>query len=81
ATSATASAGSHVDLAIGRPDVAPGLDTQRIAVLRGRELDYFRRVQWSGTTQELVQAFLVHSLQDQLYFRSVTAEQARVEGG
>ena len=30
------SAASQVDLSIGRPDVAPGLDTERIAVLRGR---------------------------------------------
>jgi cholesterol transport system auxiliary component len=80
ATSAAASAASYVDLAFGRPVVAPGLDTQRIAVLRGRELDYYRRVQWSGTTTEIVQAFLVDSLQDQLLFRSVTAEQARVAG-
>jgi|HigsolmetaAR201D_1030396.scaffolds.fasta_scaffold01051_3 cholesterol transport system auxiliary component len=80
ATSAVSTAASHVDLAIGRPDVAPGLDTQRIAVLRGRELDYYRRVQWGGTTTELVQSFLVNSLQDQHLFRSVTAEQARVAG-
>ena len=39
AASATQSAASQTDLAIGRPDVAPGLDTSRIAVLRGRQLD------------------------------------------
>lgn len=74
------SAASQVDLAIGRPDVAPGLDTARIAVLRGRKLDYYRGVQWSGNMLEVVQAFLVSSLQDQGLFRSVTAEQARVAG-
>lgn len=80
APSATSSAASAVDLAIGRPDVAPGLDTARIAVLRGRELDYFRAVQWGGSLTETVQALLVNTLQDQKLFRSVTAEQARVSG-
>jgi cholesterol transport system auxiliary component len=76
----TRSAASQVDIAIGRPDVAPGLDTSRIAVLRGRQLDYFRSVQWGGNTLEVVQALLVSSLQDQQLFRSVTSEQARVAG-
>jgi cholesterol transport system auxiliary component len=80
ATSSTQSAASLVDLAIGRPDVAPGLDTARIAVLRGRELDYYRGAQWGGNTLEIVQAFLVSSLQDQKLFRSVTSEQTRVAG-
>jgi cholesterol transport system auxiliary component len=78
AASATQSAASQTDLAIGRPDVAPGLDTSRIAVLRGRELDYYRGVQWGGNTLEVVQSLLVSSLQDQKLFRSVTSEQARV---
>lgn len=74
------STASQVDLAIGRPDVAPGLDTSRIAVLQGRQLDYYRGAQWGGTTLEMVQALLVASLQDQQLFRSVTSEQARVAG-
>lgn len=80
AATATESAASQVDLAISRPDVAPGLDTARIAVLRGRELDYYRAVQWGGSTLEVVQALLVSSLQDQKLFRSVTPEQTRVAG-
>jgi len=80
AANATQSAASQVDIAIGRPDVAPGLDTSRIAVLRGRQLDYYRGVQWGGNTLEVVQALLVNSLQDQKLFRSVTSEQARVAG-
>lgn len=80
ASSATSSPASQVDLAIGRPDVAPGLDTSRIAVLRGRQLDYYRAVQWGGNMHEVVQALLVASLQDQRLFRSVTSEQARVAG-
>ena len=78
AASPTQSGASQVDIAIGRPDVAPGLDTSRIAVLRGRQLDYYRGVQWGGNTLEVVQSLLVNSLQDQQLFRSVTSEQARV---
>lgn len=80
AATATQSPASLVDIAIGRPDVAPGLDTSRVAVLRGRQLDYYRGVQWGGNTLEVVQALLVASLQDQKLFRSVTSEQARVAG-
>jgi cholesterol transport system auxiliary component len=69
-----------VDLSIGRPDVSPGLDTNRIAVLKGRQLDYYRGASWGGSTADIVQAFLVNSLEDQALFRSVTAEQARVAG-
>jgi cholesterol transport system auxiliary component len=76
----TESAAAAVDLSIGRPDVAPGLDTQRIAVLRGRELDYYRGAQWGGRTAEVVQTLIVGSLQDQRMFRSVTPEQTRVSG-
>jgi cholesterol transport system auxiliary component len=68
------------DLSIGRPDVAPGLDTNRIAVLKGRRLDYYRAARWGGSMTEIVQTFLVDSLEDQRVFRSVTAEQARVAG-
>jgi cholesterol transport system auxiliary component len=69
-----------VDLSIGRPDVAPGLDTNRVAVLRGRQLDYFRAAQWGGSVAEVTQALLVNSFQGQQLFRSVTSEQARVSG-
>ena len=78
AAAATQSAASQTDLSIGRPDVAPGLDTERVAVLRGRQLDYFRAAQWGGSVVEIVQALLVSSFQDQQLFRSVTSEQARV---
>lgn len=80
AAAPVASAASQVDLSIGRPDVAPGLDSERIAVLRGRELDYYRGVQWSGRVVDVVQTFLTGSLQEQQLFRSVTPEQARVSG-
>ncbi|WP_129781101.1 ABC-type transport auxiliary lipoprotein family protein [Peristeroidobacter soli] len=69
---------TSVDLSIGRPDFAPGLDTDRIAVLNGRNLDYYRRVRWGARTVEVVQSMLVGTWNDQNLFRSVTAEQARV---
>lgn len=80
AAAATESPASRVDLSIGRPDVAPGLDTDRVAVIRGHELDYYRGTMWGGTVIETVQALLVATLQDQKLFRSVTAEQARISG-
>lgn len=67
-----------VDVSIGRPDFAPGLDTDRIAVLKGRNLDYFRGVRWGGRTVEVVQSMLVATMNDQKLFRSVTADQSRV---
>lgn len=81
ASAPAASAGvtrSEADLSIGRPDMAPGLDTERIAVLKGRQLDYYRAAQWGGRATEIVQTLLVDSFEDQQLFRSVTAEQSRV---
>jgi cholesterol transport system auxiliary component len=78
AANATPSAASNIDLAIARPDVAPGLDTRRIAVLRGRLLDYYRGTEWGGSVTDVVQTLLVASLDNQQLFRSVTSEQMRV---
>jgi cholesterol transport system auxiliary component len=78
--SSTGVARSEADLSIGRPDVAPGLDSERIAVLKGRQLDYYRGAQWGGRMTELVQTLLVDSFEDQQLFRSVTSEQSRVPG-
>ncbi len=69
---------TNADLSIGRPDLAPGLDSERIAVLKGRQLDYYRAAQWGGRATEVVQTLLVDSFEDQGLFRSVTAEQSRV---
>jgi cholesterol transport system auxiliary component len=74
----TGIARSEVDLSIGRPDLAPGLDTERIAVLKGQQLDYYRGAQWGGRATEIVQTLLVDSFEDQQLFRSVTSEQTRV---
>jgi len=71
-------AAALVDLSIGRPHLAPGLDTDRIAVIRGRQLDYYRAARWGARAAEVVQSLLVDTLQDQRVFNSVTAEQTRV---
>jgi cholesterol transport system auxiliary component len=67
-----------VDVTIDRPDAAPGLDSDRIGVLRGHQLDYYRAVRWGGPAPEVMQSLLVDSLEDQHVFRSVTREQSRV---
>jgi cholesterol transport system auxiliary component len=77
---ATTVARTQADLSIGRPDLRPGLDSQRIAVLKGRQLDYYRAARWGDSMPQVVQSMLVDSLEDQPLFRSVTAEQARVAG-
>ncbi len=69
-----------VDVSVSRPDLGSGLDTDRIAVLKGRHLDYYRGVRWGSRALELIQNLVVDSLQDQHLFRSVTPEQARVAG-
>jgi cholesterol transport system auxiliary component len=71
---------TQADLAIGRPTVAPGLDTARVAVLKGQQLDYYRAATWGGSTANVIQAMLVGSFEEQRLFRSVTTEEARVSG-
>jgi cholesterol transport system auxiliary component len=77
---ADAIAATRADLSIGRPDVAPGLDTDRIAVLKGRQLDYYRGARWGDRAANVVQSMLVASFEDQGLFRSVTPDRARVAG-
>jgi cholesterol transport system auxiliary component len=71
---------STVDLTVSQATPTPGLNTERIAVLHeARRLDYYKDAQWGAVLPEVVQAIVVGSLQNQKWFRSVTAEQARVE--
>jgi cholesterol transport system auxiliary component len=67
-----------VDITIDRPDTAPGLDSDRIGVLRGHQLDFYRAVKWGSPAPEVMQVLLVDSLQDQHIFRSVTREESRI---
>jgi cholesterol transport system auxiliary component len=67
-----------VDLAIGHPLVAPGLDTQRIASLTGNELKYYEGVSWGATNADVVQRMLIDSFLNQGLFRSVATEDSRL---
>ena len=69
-----------VQLGIALPAAAPGLDTNRIAVLRNSNLlDYYFGARWGGTAPQVVQAFLIDTLHAQQGFKSVAAEAARID--
>ncbi|MES1195343.1 MAG: ABC-type transport auxiliary lipoprotein family protein [Steroidobacter sp.] len=76
----TAQVAFNHQLAIALPTATPGLDTDRIAVLRnGNHLDYYYGARWGGTAPEVIQAFAVSLLQSRQGFRNVVAEDARVD--
>lgn len=79
---ALAQSGSGVaveaDLSVGLPQMAPGLETERIAVLKGRQLDYYRGVRWGSQAADVIQTLLVRTLGGRQLFRSVAGEQSRV---
>ncbi len=63
------------DVAVAQPQVRPGLDTDRIAVLYpDRRLDYFAGSRWGGATDRVVQSLLVESLRNAAGLRSVQGE-------
>jgi ABC-type uncharacterized transport system auxiliary subunit len=65
AAESTAAAPFDALLLVGRPVVAPGLDTERIAVLRpDRRLDYFSGSQWGAALPDVVQEAVIESLQN-----------------
>src|SRR5690606_7311243 len=50
-------------LMVPRPNVQPGVDTNRIALTRaGNELDYYALSRWSGSLSQVLGAFAVQSL-------------------
>ncbi|MET0658607.1 MAG: ABC-type transport auxiliary lipoprotein family protein [Steroidobacteraceae bacterium] len=65
------------DLAVANPRVAPGLAGERIAVLKGRELNYYYGARWGAELSQLVQSFVVRTLSGQGAFRSVASEDTR----
>jgi cholesterol transport system auxiliary component len=59
-------------LLVALPVVAPGLDSERIAVLHpDRRLDYFAASQWGAPVPEIVQNIVVESLQNTGRMRGV----------
>jgi cholesterol transport system auxiliary component len=68
-----------IDLAIAHPSAAPGLDSDRIAVLHeARRLDFYQEAQWGAALPQVVQWLVLGTIQNQKLFRSVTTEQGRV---
>ena len=54
-----------VSIVVARPQVAPGLDTERIAVVRDRrQLDYYADARWAGTLPAVLHEFFVASLEN-----------------
>jgi ABC-type uncharacterized transport system auxiliary subunit len=77
---ATSGEALPIDLAIAPPRLAPGLGTARIAVLKGRELNYYSGARWGSDLSQLTQHFLVRTLEGQGAFRSVAPTDMRIAG-
>jgi cholesterol transport system auxiliary component len=50
-------------IAVGRPYATQTLDTERIALLRGSQMDYYADAQWNDTVPRLVQDLLVEAFE------------------
>jgi ABC-type uncharacterized transport system auxiliary subunit len=65
----------HADLAVLKPRVRTGLDTERIAALYpDRRLEYFADVRWSGPLDTVLQELAVHVLGLTASMRNARAE-------
>ena len=70
------------DLAVMRPRLRAGLDTDRIAVLYpDRRLDYFADARWSGPLDEVVQDLAVQAFAGAARLRNVSAEGSAFASG
>jgi ABC-type uncharacterized transport system auxiliary subunit len=64
-----------VDLAILKPKLRPGLETDRIAVLYpDRRLDYFADARWSGPLGEVLQDLAVQEFHSHAHLRTVSGD-------
>jgi cholesterol transport system auxiliary component len=71
-----------VDLAVLKPRVRVGLDTDRIALLYpDRRLDYFANVRWSGPTDELMQELAVQEFRASGSVRNVDGDASAFASG
>ncbi len=76
----TATVAYPIQLGIALPAAAPGLDTNRIALLRNNnQLDYYFGARWGGTAPQVVQTFLIDTMQAQQGFKSIATESARID--
>jgi len=70
-----AAASSRVDLAVLKPHVRTGLDTDRIAALYpDRHMDYFADVRWSGPLDEVLLDLAVQEFHANAALRNVRAD-------
>jgi cholesterol transport system auxiliary component len=74
-TQAADSAAARADLAVLKPSVRAGLDTERIAALYpDRRLEYFADVRWSGPLDEVLQDLAVQQLHSHPGMRNVSTD-------
>jgi cholesterol transport system auxiliary component len=74
-TPASAGAALAVDLAVLKPRVRVGVDTDRISALYpDRRLDYFANVRWSGPVDEIVQELAVQEFHGSGAVRNVSGD-------
>src|SRR5271154_4079427 len=70
-----AAAATPMDLAVLRPRVRAGLDTDRIAALYpDRRMDYFANVRWSGPLDEVLQDLAVQEIHTNPALRNVSSD-------
>jgi ABC-type uncharacterized transport system auxiliary subunit len=70
------------DLAVLKPRVRTGLDTDRIAVLYpDRRLDYVANARWSGPLEDLVQDLAVQVFRADVRLRNVSADASAFASG
>ena len=68
-------AGLSVDLAVLKPRLRPGLDTDRIAILYpDRHMDYFADARWTGPLGEVVQDLALQEFRSHGHLRSVSGD-------
>ena len=66
---------SSLDLAVLRPRVLAGLESERIAVLYpDRHLDYYAGSRWGGPLEQVVQDLAIEVLRGRALFRSVDTD-------
>jgi cholesterol transport system auxiliary component len=75
---AQAAAPLPVDLAVLKPRMEPGLESDRIAALYpDRRLEFFAGGHWSGSLDDVLQALAVQAFRRQGSLRSVSGESTR----
>jgi len=75
AASATPADEIPIDLAILKPRLRPGLETDRIATLYpDRHLDYYAGARWSGPLSEVLQDLAVQEFRSRAHLRTVSGD-------